>query len=117
MKKIVFLIVCTLVLSFSCKKAADEAIDCVVELLFASISYTANPIDSKEVTLMVNYAGEFSVSVEWEFGDGTTETMSGTTVTHVYPSAGAYSVKANMTLSGDNHSSCSTSKSKTIDVN
>ncbi|NQV03347.1 MAG: PKD domain-containing protein [Bacteroidia bacterium] len=117
MKKVGILLVCALVLSLSCKKAVDEAIDCVIELVFANISYTANPDDPKEINLTVNYAGEFSISVGWEFGDGTSETKIGTTITHLYDSAGAYPVKANITLSGDNHSSCSTSKSKTVDVN
>jgi len=116
MKKVIFLIIGALVLSLSCKKATDEAIDCVVELLFTTISYTPNPNDSREITLSITYGGIFDVSVLWEFDDGTTETKSGTSVVHRYDSAGAYAVKANITLSGTDHSSCSTSKSKTINV-
>ncbi len=117
MKKLGAFFLCAVVLSLSCRKATEDTIDCVVELLFASISHTSNPNDAKEITLMVNYAGGYNISVEWEFGDGTSETKVGTTATHRYVTSGTYEVKANMTLSGENHTSCSTSKSKTIDVN
>lgn len=116
MKKLGLLIVCALLLSISCKKATEESIDCIVELLFASISYTANQDDPKEITLTLNYGGEFNISILWEYGDGTSETKTGNTTTHLYSSAGAYPVKANITLSADKHSSCSTSKTKTVDV-
>lgn len=117
MKKLGYLLVLAMVLSLSCKKAADEVIDCAVELLFANVTYAENQDDPKEITLTVNYAGEFTISVDWEFGDGTSETKIGPTVTHRYDSAGAYEVKANMTLSADKYSSCSTSKTRTVDVN
>lgn len=116
MKKLSFLLLCALVLSLSCKKAMEESIDCIVELLFSFITYTPNQVDPKEITLTVDYAGGFDITVLWEYGDGKSETKIGTTTTHRYDSAGAYDVKANITLSGENYSSCSTSRSKTVDV-
>jgi hypothetical protein len=116
MKKLGFLLLSALILSISCKKATEETIDCVVELLFASIYYTADPVDPKEVTLTVDYGGQFNISVLWEYGDGTSETKSGTTTIHHYTNAGSYNVKANITLSQEKYSSCSTSKEKTVDV-
>lgn len=116
MKKLGFFVLCTMVLSLSCKKTAEESIDCLVELILTTVSYTANPNNPKEITLMVNYGGEFNISVLWEYGDGTSETKVGTSTIHYYAGAGAYDVKANITLSGEHHSSCSTSRSKTVDV-
>lgn len=116
MKKIGFLIVCALVLSLSCKKAAEEAIDCVIELVFTTISYNADPSNPKDLTLSVNYAGNFTITIVWNYGDGTSETKTGTSTTHTYDKPGSYQVEANITLSGENYSSCSTKKSKTVDV-
>ncbi len=118
MKKLGLLIFCALMLSLSCKKRADEVIDCGLELLFTSLSYIANPDDPKEIDFsLTQYDEEFTTTVEWLFGDGTSETKTGVTTSNRYDTAGRYEVKANITLSGDHHVSCSVSKSKTVDVN
>ena len=116
MKKILFLLVGVMMLSLSCSKSMDESIDCIIELMFTSFSHSAQPDTPLEVTYNLDYTGKFNVNIVWEFGDGTTEAGSGTSVTHIYPDAGNYLVKANITLSGDGYSSCSTSKEKHVDV-
>lgn len=116
MKKILFLLAAALILSISCKKTVEESIDCITELMFAAIIHTANPDAPLEVTYELIYGGTHTVTITWEFGDGTSQTVVGTTVTHIYPDAGNYAVKANITLSSADMSSCSTSKEKNVDV-
>ena len=117
MKKLGILVLCALMLSISCKKTTEEIIDCVLELTFTFISYTVSIDDPKQIAFSVNYDEEFTTTVEWLFGDGTSEIKTGVTTTHRYDTAGRYEVKANITLSGDHHVSCSVSKSKTVEVN
>ena len=116
MKKIIFLLVGAVLLSMSCKKAVEESIDCVMEMLFVTYSYTVDPAIPLEVTYTLNYTGEFAVTITWDFGDGTTQTVAGKTVTHIYPDAGTYQVKALITLSAADRSSCTSSKERSIDV-
>lgn len=116
MKKLALLFLCGVFLSLSCKKAVDESIDCITELLFSFVTYTPNSTDPKEITLTLDYAGGFTVNIIWEYGDGTSESKTGTTTVHRYDSAGRYDVKANITLSAEDYSSCSTSRSETVDV-
>jgi len=105
-----------MILSFSCSKSEKESIDCVIELTFATISPVASVDNPKEITFTLQYVGDFTATITWEFGDGTSQTVVGTSATHIYNDSGNYDVKANITLSGDDYSSCSTSKSKSVKV-
>ena len=116
MKKIFMLVAGIMILSISCSKSEKEAIDCAIELSFATIGHNANVDNPKEVTFTLQYVGSFTATITWEFGDGTSKTVVGTSATHVYSDAGNYEVKANVTLSHDDYSSCSTSKSKHVEV-
>ena len=105
-----------MILSISCSKKEKEAIDCVAELTLATLSYTPNENNPKEITITLEYGGEFTATIVWEFDDGTSKTTVGKTVTHVYTDPGNYEVKANITLSAEDKLSCSVSKKKYIDV-
>jgi len=116
MKKAAWLLAGILILSLACKKKTEEAIDCVIELAFVTFTYEPDQQNPKLITFTLEYAGAYSTSVEWIFDDGSTQTVTGTTVTHTYSEAGSYHVEANITLLAEDKLSCSVSKSRTVDV-
>ena len=81
----------------------------MIELTFATLSHTVNPTNPKEITITLEYGGDFTATI-------VCETTVGNTVTHVYADPGNYEVKANITLSAEDKLSCSVSKKKYIDV-
>ena len=105
-----------ILLSFSCCKPDDKSIDCQAELGYVVITYIADTVNPKLITLTLTYEGSYTISVVWRFGDGTPDTVAGKTVTHTYPAAGSYDVEADITLSSPGESSCSGGKGKTIHV-
>lgn len=99
----------------ACKKDADDVIDCIVEGLFVNISHTEDPSSVKKINFVANYSGEHSVkSVKWTFGDGVTENGN-TTISHVYTTAGPYTVKADV-LIVSGRSTCTPMPTKNITV-
>jgi len=116
MKKSMLLMACMVLLTLSCSKPAEEAIDCATELVISTFTAEANPSNTKEVTFTFEYGGGFNIAIVWEFGDGTSSPGTGIQVTHTYAEPGYYDVKANVTLSGPDKSDCSASKSMYVNV-
>lgn len=99
MKYPICILVFTLVGFSSCKKEAEEVIDCLFVSADFDVTHTVEE-STKTATFTVDYDGEHTLrnSIEYDFGDGSTQTISGTTATHVYSSAGSYTVKVKPTV-------------------
>ena len=94
MKKLV-LIVCALLLINCSNDDAENVIDCLFVGADFHVNHTVDGSNEKLVMFTVTYDGEHTLdsSIKWDFGDGTVETLPGTTVTHEYSAAGNYTVK------------------------
>ena len=105
-------------LNYSCKKDAENIIDCLFEPANFTFDHTIDTQDPKKVSFTITYSGEHTLdnSNPWDFGDGTTQTISGTTTTHTYSSAGTYIVKVQATTrNGDAY--CTVELSETVTIN
>lgn len=83
----------------------EDSIDCLSDIAYVDINHS---VDGKTVTFNVTYSGEHKLDtkIHWDFGDGTTETLTGVTQEHTYNDDGSYQVKANITTrNGDAHCS------------
>lgn len=122
MKKITVILVLTTVFFMinSCSKHDDEAIvDCFGDSILTELKHSADGTNPKIVNYSIQYAGSNTVSsVKWTFGDGKTETVNTATgaVSHTYSAAGAFEVKADVTLSKSG-GSCTVSPKKNVTVN
>ncbi|RAJ05016.1 hypothetical protein LX64_02170 [Chitinophaga skermanii] len=104
-------------LGFNCKKSADAVVDCLGESLLTSIKVNVDATNPKLVHVEVNYSGSLTVaSVTYNYGDGTTETLTAKTSSHVYTAAGTYTVTTSIKLTRGS-STCTPSPKKTITVN
>src|SRR6187402_1235375 len=114
--KILFAVV-VLFFNFSCNKDEVKApIDCFGESLFIKLKHTTDATNPKKINYEIEYTGSFTFSsVRWTFGDGTTETVSSTTVSHTYTEAGTFTVKADVTIKKDDET-CTSSPVKNVTV-
>jgi PKD repeat protein len=79
--------------SSSCSKSAETVVDCIAEALMVSVNHNVSPTNSKEILFNISYSGTLTISsVTWNYGDGKTETLNGTSATHTYSQAGPYTV-------------------------
>ncbi len=93
----VLFIIALAFLSFSCGDDLEKAFDCTGENLFLEIGHTADAVNSKKIDYEIKYTGKYEVkSVKWTFGDGATQTVNGTTVSHTYAAGGTFAVKADV---------------------
>ncbi|HKO77502.1 MAG TPA: PKD domain-containing protein [Flavobacterium sp.] len=117
-KTTILFAVVILFLNFSCSKDdVSKGIDCVAESFFVKLKHTTDAANPKKINYEIEYTGSYTLSsVKWTFGDGTTETVSGTTVSHIYTEAGTFTVKADVTIKKDNES-CTSSHTKSVTVN
>ncbi|MEL1255646.1 PKD domain-containing protein [Flavobacterium sp. DGU38] len=117
-KKITVLFVVVLsVFSFSCGDDLEKALDCTGENLLVQLESTADASNVKKIDYEIDYSGSYTVkSVKWTFGDGSVQTVNGTTVSHTYTAAGTFLVKADVTLKSGG-SSCTSTHSKSVTVN
>ncbi len=99
---------------FSCSKAAKDAIDCLAEALLVSMSHSTDAANSKKINFVINYSGTYTVSsVQWDYGDGQSQTITGLTATHTYAAAGTYTVKTKVTVKNGS-SNCTVEPTKTV---
>lgn len=117
---ILFLAIVVMVFTFgSCKDAIEDGIDCVVETTYLSVD--ANVDQSSPLLVHFTFingdttGNRFTLdqNIKWEFGDGTEETTTGLTVSHLYPDLATYTAKAYYILRSGS-SSCADYKSKSI---
>ena len=106
-------------MSFSaCKKDTEDVIDCLADGFLVEVSHTADTQNSKIIHFEVTYSGDHQLdnSIKWDFGDGTTETLSGATAQHTYSATGTFHAKAEITVrNGD--AWCGHDLTETVDVN
>ena len=76
----------------SCKKDAENIIDCLFEGAYINVSTSADEQNEKMITFTVSYTGDHTLdtNISWDFGDGNIQTHNGTSVTHTYSNAGDY---------------------------
>ncbi len=107
----------TVTLNYSCKKEVENTIDCIFQPAYFTLKHTVDAQDTKKVNFEITYTGEHALdnSVAWNFGDGTTKTVNGTTAEHTYSASGTYSAKANVTVrNGDSYCTIELDESVTI---
>ncbi|MXV53003.1 PKD domain-containing protein [Pedobacter sp. HMF7647] len=81
------------------------------------MKYTTASDNPKTIYFIIDYNGSLTVnSVEWNYGDGTKETINGTTASHTYQQAGTYTSQAKVNLK-NGKSTCSVEPKKSITVN
>jgi PKD repeat protein len=120
MKKIglFFMLVSIVAFTSSCKKEVEDALDCLFESAYKSVSHTVDEQNPKKVTFTVSYTGDYTLdtNISWNFGDGNSITSNGTTITHTYAAAGTYEVVTKITVRHEG-SHCTTDHKKSITVN
>lgn len=103
MKKTLLFIAFIFLAFVSCDKEAASVADCLGENLLLSIDHEISADNTKKVDFTVKYYGTdhtLDNSVQWDFGDGATQTATGKTVSHLYTTNGNYTAKAKVSLNG-----------------
>jgi PKD repeat protein len=121
MKKTTLLLGCAFLALFilpGCEKDIENAIDCVGESILVDVKHTTDSTDPKTITFTVSYSGDHKLdnTVKWNFGDGTNQTATGTSVTHTYATAGDYTAIATVKLINGG-SSCSPEVKENVTIN
>ncbi|MCC9017549.1 MULTISPECIES: PKD domain-containing protein [Flavobacterium] len=118
MKKIASILMLALIFytANSCSKHDDEVIlDCFAEAIYVKLHNSTDATNPKLMNYSVGYSGTGTlVSVNWTFGDGTTGT--GKDITHLYPAAGTYEVKAEVTVAKDG-ANCTSIPKRNVTIN
>lgn len=103
-----------------CKEVVDDVIDCSIESMLLSVKYEVDTTNTKLVHFeFVNNDtdGDFTqdAAVEWDFGDGSTDTSTDNKIDHTYANTGDFKVVATYTLRRGS-ASCNGSKDKTVTI-
>ena len=122
MKKLLFVILFSsfLFANYSCEKASEEIIDCLIESAFISVNADLDSINPKLIHFKITYNGggddvNLDNNIHWNFGDGNKITTD-TIVDHAYDTAGTYEAEISYTLR-DANGTCSSSTKKHIVIN
>jgi PKD repeat protein len=119
MKKILLVVLVLISILSACSSSDSEnIISCVFEGANFNLSSNVSAANSKEVNFTLTYTGDETLdnSIVWDFGDGTTGTFSGNSVSHTYSTTGTFRVVAKPTLrNGD--AFCSITKDREITIN
>ena len=121
MKKLfILLLFPVLILSeVTCKKAVDDALDCVSESLFVVVHADLDSINPKlmHFEFVYNPSEGFILQtpINWNFGDGQT-VNGGVKIDHEYENTGSYDAVISYTLKKGS-SSCSSNSTKHIVIN
>lgn len=86
-----------------CNDDIKSVVDCFGESLLLDVHHSKATENPKQVSFEVSYLGDHSLdgTIKWNFDDGTAvETLTGTTATHTYTSAGTYHATATVSLNG-----------------
>lgn len=96
-----------------CKDDIADVMDCAGDALLTSVDHDASDGNPREVTFTVIHGDNPEIgSVDWNFGDGRTQTSNSPTITHTYAEAGSYQVSLKVHLV----KSCSFDKTKNVTV-
>ena len=84
--------------------------------LLLDVTYEVDPDNELLVNFQLVYGGNHTVSddIDWDFGDGTTMTISGRAATHTYDAKGTYTVSARLVLTGDDIGECTKEPSQIV---
>ena len=108
-----------LILLFNCSSDdSKDTIDCLFAASDFSVDHSIDSSNSLLVHFTISYDGENTLddSKIWNFGDGTTQTLTGNQVSHEYSAAGSYSVTVKPTIrNGDAY--CSPTLTENVTVN
>ena len=108
-----------LFLDTGCKKAIDNAIDCIIESMFAVVHADLDSNNTKlmhfKFSIVTSDGVTLDHSLNWDFGDGNSVTAD-TLTDHEYGNTGNYDVVVSYTLRKGSES-CSTSATKHIVIN
>ncbi|MHA3788679.1 PKD domain-containing protein [Flavobacterium hauense] len=102
----------------SCGNDDGNVIDCLGENLFMDVSHTVDTEDPHKISFTYSYNGEKTLDskINWDYGDGKKETLTGTTATHTYAQPGKYTVKIQPTVRAGG-GSCSPELERHITIN
>lgn len=115
-KLLIFLVFCAAGFTYSCKKTAEEAVDCFAESVLTSLHGTNDDANKKIIHFNASYDGDKTISsIAWEFGDGTTATTTSQTTDHTYEAAGNYTAKAKVTFK-EQGGSCTVEPTKLVSI-
>lgn len=97
----------SMVLLTGCEEDLLAPKDCSTVGLLLNVTHTVGS-DERTVNFTINYSGDHTLenSVEWDFGDGTMQTLNGTSAQHTYSTSGSFTAEARVTLSGSSIGSC-----------
>lgn len=108
---------CFLFVDFSCKKATEDIVDCIIESMFISVNADLDDTKPNLMHFKITYNGGDDVkldnTINWDFGDGN-KINADTIVDHTYANAGNYEAVISYTLRNGDGSSCSSSSKKQI---
>ena len=114
---LVFISLAAIILTSSCKKAAESIINCIGESLLVTIQATPDSIDPKKIQFSIRYTGSLTMStITWDFADGTPVAEGAASTSHTYATAGSYLVLATVKLQKGS-STCVPKPQKNITVN
>ncbi|MFH6993329.1 PKD domain-containing protein [Flavobacterium sp. FlaQc-48] len=101
----------------SCSEQLEAITNCLGESAQVEIKYSLDPVNARKINYSIKYTGSGTLnSVKWTFGDGTTETVTGTKVTHTYETVGSYEVIADIKLRKETID-CNITPKKVVTVN
>lgn len=93
--------------STSCSEEDKDNFECAVESGKVDLYHDVDSSDPKTINLELRYVGSHTVlDIVWDYGDGTTETVSGKETSHTYADAGNYKVTANFIIQEDSDNFC-----------
>jgi hypothetical protein len=118
MKKILlFIPLIALAITACSKDDGKSVVDCFGESLFVDVHHTASAENSRTINFNVTYSGSHTLnnSITWNFGDGTSQTATGTAISHTYAQHGNYTAKANVSINKDSES-CSYSVNESVSI-
>ncbi|KAA5535729.1 PKD domain-containing protein [Paenimyroides baculatum] len=101
MRIIGFFSIVILFITACSKDESEHVADCFGQSLFANVHHEISNENSKTVNLNVTYSSTTHTlknTIKWNYGDGITETVTGTSTSHTYAKAGSYTVIASVSL-------------------
>ncbi|MBI9038212.1 MAG: PKD domain-containing protein [Bacteroidales bacterium] len=116
---LILIISISVISSLSCKKIADDIIDCSIEAIMLSVHYETDTINSKIIHFEFKdeSTGDFKLrnEISWNFGDGQSIKSTGLKIDHTYQSAGTFEVVASYILEKGSNT-CNGDKKKTVKI-
>lgn len=116
MKKYLFLLSAVFALGACSKDDGENALDCLADAIYVDVHHSASAENPRIINLNVSYDGDNTLdnTIEWDYGDGNTQTVTGASTSHTYSQPGTYTVKASVSV---NNGSCTHGVKETVTIN